>query len=773
MRLKTIYFILLIITLTNYYSQTKTIPYQQLQGTSGMFFGANMSASTITITFSGPDNRWIAIGFGVSMSPADALIYTNGRNGFTHPLGWNDYYCANTSASNVNIDAVQDWTIHSNTVSAGQRTVVASRVLNTGDSNDAIFSFTSTSLNIVWARGATADYTLAYHGNTNRGSGISLPWLSQPVANFTTATTNVCVGSSLTFSNTSVGGQTTYTWNFSGTNVASSTQTNPVVTYTSVGVFSVALTSSNAVGSASLLQTNYITVNPTVVPSVSITQSGGLNPICSGAVATYTASHTNGGSAPNYQWKVNGINSGNNSPTFSTSALPNNAQVSLVMTSNQLCALPNTVSTTPITMTVNSSAAATVSAGITNGGNPSCMGSLITFTATPGNGGSSPSYQWKINNLLVGGTGSTFTTNSLSNADVVTCQIISSSSCAITTTAVSSAIIITVSAVLIPSLSIQQHIGNNPNCFGAAVGFSAATQNGGNTPTFQWNVNGLNAGTNNAIFTPSNLVNGDVVTCVLNSSFPCASPNTATSSAITLTVHPIPVTPIITPTGSVTLCSGKSVTLSSSLPFNNNWSNGGTSQAIVVSSAGNYFVTQTLNGCSSLPSANTSVFIIPSPVATLASVSNLCLTDAPYTLKGLPLGGTYSGAGVTGGVFNPIAAASGTHAVTYNFSDSNLCSDTAAISIIVSECLSISELDTKSSISIFPNPSHGLFSISATNQTIINIKVIDIHNRIVYNNTLDNKITPTINLETYTPGIYFFEIQLEQTIFRKRVVLLE
>ncbi len=773
MRLKIIYFILLIITVTHYNSQVKTIPYQQLQGTSGMFFGANMSVSNVTVTFSGPSDRWIAFGLGVSMSPADALIYSNGRIGFTHTLGWNDYYCANTSASNVNVDAIQDWTIHSNTTALGQRTVVASRALNTGDANDVAISYAAANLNIVWARGATPDYTLAYHGGSNRGNGISLAWLSQPVANFTTATTNVCVGSSLTFSNTSTGGQTTYTWNFSGANVASSTQTNPVVTYTSAGVFSVALTSSNAVGSASILQTNYIIVNPTVVPSVSITQSGGLNPICSGAVATYTASHTNGGGAPNYQWKVNGINSGNNSPTFSTSVLPNNAQVSLVMTSNQLCALPNTVSAASITMTVNPSAAATVSAGIANGGNPSCMGSLITFTAVPGNGGSSPSYQWKINNLLVGGAGSTFTTNSLSNADVVTCQIISSSSCAITTTAVSSAITITVSAVLIPSLSIQQHIGNNPICFGAAVGFSAATQNGGNTPSIQWNVNGLNAGTNNAIFTPSNLVNGDIVTCVLNSSFPCASPNTATSSAITLTVHPIPVAPIITPTGSVTLCSGNSVTLSSSLPFNNNWSNGGTSQTIVVSNAGNYFVTQTLNGCSSLPSATTSVSIIPSPVATLASVSNLCLTDAPYTLKGLPLGGTYIGAGVASGIFNPIAAGSGTHAVIYNFSDTNLCSDTAAILIVVSECLSINELTTKLSISIFPNPSHGLFFITATNQTIQNIKVTDIHNRIVYNNTIDTNITPTINLETYTPGIYFFEIQLEQTILRKRVVLLE
>jgi methionine-rich copper-binding protein CopC len=76
----------------------------------------------------------------------------------------------------VNKDATQNWTITSNTVTSGQRTVVATRVLNTADANDVALLYSAGDLNVVWARGASASYTIAYHGSTNRSTGIILPW---------------------------------------------------------------------------------------------------------------------------------------------------------------------------------------------------------------------------------------------------------------------------------------------------------------------------------------------------------------------------------------------------------------------------------------------------------------------------------------------------------------------------------------------------------------------------------------------------------------------
>jgi len=159
---------------------------------------------------------------------------------------------------------------------------------------------------------------------------------------------------------------------------------------------------------------------------VSIAITSGSN--CPGQPVTFTASPTNGGSSPTYQWKVNGNNVGTNSPTYTTNTLTSGQVVSCVMTSNLTNADPSIAASNLITVKTPIIPVASIT---TSASNPSCAGESLIFTATLTNDGVSPTHQWKVNGNNVGTNSPTFSSNSLTNGQVVTCVITSSTlSCA-------------------------------------------------------------------------------------------------------------------------------------------------------------------------------------------------------------------------------------------------------------------------------------------------------------------------------------------------------
>jgi len=165
-----------------------------------------------------------------------------------------------------------------------------------------------------------------------------------------------------------------------------------------------------------------------------------------------------------------------------------------------------------------------------------CPGSSVTFTATPIDGGNSPTYQWKLNTIAISGaTNSTYTTTTLNNNDLITCDITSSLSCLVSNSATSIAIKMTVNTIVTPSLSITSSAAATYP--GGSVTFTATPTNGGTTPAYQWYLNGTAiSGATNSTYTSTTLSNNDVITCNLTSSLPCTTTPTATSNAITMTV---------------------------------------------------------------------------------------------------------------------------------------------------------------------------------------------------------------------------------------------
>ncbi len=172
--------------------------------------------------------------------------------------------------------------------------------------------------------------------------------------------------------------------------------------------------------------------------SVSITASP-AGAICAGTSVTFTATPTYGGSSPSYVWKKNGTEVGTNSATYTDASLANADVITCVLTSNLSCITGNPATADAITETVNALNPVSVSIEASPAG-AICLGTSVTFTATPIHGGETPSFLWKKNGTEVGTNSATYTDATLANSDVITCVLTSNIICATGNPATSEAI---------------------------------------------------------------------------------------------------------------------------------------------------------------------------------------------------------------------------------------------------------------------------------------------------------------------------------------------
>ncbi|GIV33020.1 MAG: hypothetical protein KatS3mg031_0555 [Chitinophagales bacterium] len=149
-----------------------------------------------------------------------------------------------------------------------------------------------------WSGGTWYSYAYAYSAPIGN---VILPVVcapaNPPVADFTASPRSGCGTVNVQFTDLSLNSPTQWNWSFPGGVPSSSTDQNPVVSYSVPGVYSVTLQVSNATGSDTLTQTNYITVYPQLTVSLSKTDAG-----CAAANGTITSS-VSGGTPPfQYFW---------------------------------------------------------------------------------------------------------------------------------------------------------------------------------------------------------------------------------------------------------------------------------------------------------------------------------------------------------------------------------------------------------------------------------------------------------------------------------------
>lgn len=470
-----------------------------------------------------------------------------------------------------------------------------------------------------------------------------------------TGNTTVCAATSTTYTaNTNVS-NATYVWringNPTGTTGSSFTYTpsngdqiNVQVFPPSTGCFTLASVTSS---------TLTITVNTPVAPTISISTPN--TTVCAGASVTFSAiTNVTGGT---FQWKVNGVNAGTNSNVFTTTTLANGNVVTCDITIPVGgCFTASSATSNAVTMTVN----ANVTPTLTISGNTSpCNSSFTTYTATTNV--VSPTYQWKRNNVNVGGNTPSLSLIPATN-DVITCVVTTpAGSCYTSSTITSNALTITPMALTTPTISIA---GTTTLCQGSSATYTATTNvvNG----TYQWKVNGVNAGTNSNTFsfTPTN---GNTVSCVITTPAGqgCYSPTTATSNTLTITVNAplVPTATIATnPPGTTAVCGGTTVNFEvSATNFTGGtyqWKvNGGnipgaTSSTLAYIPSNGDVVTAVVtipSGACFSPASATSngitMTITPSIVPNIsivAGANNVCAgTDVTYTATTNITGGTY------------------------------------------------------------------------------------------------------------------------------------
>jgi len=148
----------------------------------------------------------------------------------------------------------------------------------------------------------------------------------------------------------------------------------------------------------------------------------------------------------------------------------------------------------------------------------------------------------------------------------------------------------------------------------------------------------------------------------------------ATSSATSVTVNPLPVV-AISASGPTTFCEGGSVTLTASPSVSYLWSNGATTQSITVNASGSFSVTVTdANGCCATSSA-TNVTANPLPTATIAASGPTTFCEGGNVTLTASAGASYlwsNGATTQSITVN----ASGSYSVT--MTDANGCSATSS-----------------------------------------------------------------------------------------------
>ncbi len=160
-------------------------------------------------------------------------------------------------------------------------------------------------------------------------------------------------------------------------------------------------------------------------------------------------------------------------------------------------------------------------------------------------------------------------------------------------------------------------------------------------------------------------------------------------------------------------------------------------------------------------------------VSVLAANTSTYINSITDLLTGIPSGGTFSGIGVSGTNFDPSLAGVGTWPVTYTYSDTTGCADTATINITVNLSTGFITNEVESGMfEVYPNPSYGIFTVNLKHtKAETKICVYDALGKCVLDKVSMKTNEENIDLTGQPKGVYSLEIESNGVIEMKKIVL--
>ncbi len=425
-------------------------------GVTGLW-AANVVTISGTPTAAGPFTYTVTLTGGCGVITTTGTITVNPDNtlSLTSPAGTDaQTVCINTAITNITYATTGATGATVTGLPTGVTGLWAANVVTISGTPTAAGPFTYT----VTLTGGCGVITTTGTITVNPDNTLSL---TSPAG---TDAQTVCINTAITNITYATTGATGATVTGLPTGVTALWAANVVTisgTPTAAGPFTYTVTLTGGCGVISI--TGNIIVSATLPVNVII--AADANPVCAGTTVNLTATPTNGGTTPGYQWYNGATPVGANSATYSY--IPANGDViSVVLTSSEPCQSGSPATSNAITMTVNP--VLPVSVSILADANPLCAGTTVNFTAAPTDGGTTPVYQWYNGATPVGANSAIYSYIPV-NGDVISVILTSNEICQSGGPATSNSITMAVNSL--PTVTTTQV---NVACFGGNNGTATA-----------------------------------------------------------------------------------------------------------------------------------------------------------------------------------------------------------------------------------------------------------------------------------------------------------